>query len=343
MCEVSGDCPRVSVVMAVRDAAGTVEAAVDSVIGQTFGDFEFIVVDDGSRDGSVEIVQRVAAVDSRVCIVAREREGFVESLVHGTGLARGEYIARMDADDVAISTRFERQVASFDSDPKLAVVGSLVEIVSDGSVGSGMRRYEEWINGLCSHEDICRELFVESPLAHPSVMMRAEAVRAVGGYRVRPEWPEDYDLWMRMWRAGYRFGKVEEPLLRWRYSPESLSQTDSRYLPERFIAVKLHYLQQSYLQDEPREIMLCGAGAVGKRWIQALGREGMPVGRAIDVAPRKIGRTIHGARVIGVEDIPPPDDAFILCAVGAPGARPDIRAELIARGYTECRDFLFVA
>ena len=330
--------------MAVRDAVVTVAAAVESVIEQTFGDFEFVVVDDGSRDGSVEIVQELAAGDSRVRVVPRERKGLVESLVHGTGLAHGEYMARMDADDVAMPTRFERQVEMLDSEPEVGVVSSLVEIVSDGRLGSGMRRYEQWVNGLCSHDDICRELFVESPLPHPSVMMRAEAMRAVGGYRVQPEWPEDYDLWMRMWRAGYhRFAKVEEPLLRWRYSPESFSQIDQRYLPERFMAVKLHYLRESYLQDEQREIMLWGAGAVGKRWMQALAREGIPVTRAIDVALRKIGRTIHGAQVIAVEGIPPPDDAFILCAVGAPGARDDIRAELTARGYTECRDFLFVA
>ena len=335
MCEVSGACRRVSVVMAVRDAAATVAAALDSVLRQTFGDFEFFVVDDGSRDGSVEIAQEFAAGDSRVRVVAREWEGLVESLVHGMGLARGEYMARMDADDVAMPARFERQVEMLDNEPEAGVVSSLVEIVSDGRLGSGMRRYEQWVNGLCSHDDICRELFVESPLPHPSVMMRAEAMRAVGWYRVQPEWPEDYDLWMRMWRAGYRFGKVPEVLLRWRYSPQSFSQIDQRYLPERFMAVKLHYLRESYLQDEPREIMLWGAGRVGKRWMQALAREGIPVGRAIDVALRKIGRTIHGARIIAVAGIPPPDAAFILCAVGAPGARDDIQAELTARGYTE--------
>ncbi len=343
MYEVSGVGPRVSVVMAVRDAAVTVAAAVESVIEQTFGDFEFVIVDDGSRDGSVEIAQKFAAGDSRVRIVSREREGFVESLVRGAALAGGIYVARMDADDVAMPTRFERQVEMLDGEPEVAVVSSLVEIVSDGRLGSGMRRYEQWINGLCSHDDICRELFVESPLAHPSVMMRAEALRAVGGYRVQPEWPEDYDLWMRLWRAGYRFAKVEDRLLRWRYSPSSLSQTDGRYLPERFMAVKLHYLRQSYLHDERREIVLWGAGAVGKRWIQAFGREGLPIGRAIDIAPRKIGCTIHGARVISVEDIPSPAESFILCAVGAPGARDDIRSELTARGYLECRDFIFVA
>ncbi len=335
--------PRVSVVMPVRDAAATLGAAVESVLAQTFEDFEFVVIDDGSRDKSAEIAERFATRDPRIRVVTRQREGFVEALVRGTALAGGEYIARMDADDVAMPRRCERQVAVLDAEPDVAVVSSLVEIVSEKPLRSGMRRYETWVNGLLSHEDMCRELFVESPIPHPTVMMRAEAVRAVGGYRTEPVWPEDYDLWMRMWRAGYRFAKVPEVLLRWRYSPASLSHRHDRYSPEQFMAVKLHYLRESYLREEHREIILWGAGAVGKRWLRALARQEVPIARAIDVAPRKIGRTIHGARVIAVADVPPPEDAFILCAVGAPGARDDIRAELTARAYRECRDFLFVA
>jgi len=335
--------PGVAVIMPVRNAAATLAEAIESVLAQTFADFEFIVVDDGSRDDSLDIVTRFVQTDPRIRVIAREHAGFVESLIHAVEQVDSTYIARMDADDVALPTRFERQIELIESDPAVALVSSLVEIVSDSPIRSGMRRYEKWINGLQSHDDMCRELFVESPVPHPSVMMRTEALRAVGGYRLRPIWPEDYDLWMRMWIAGYRFAKVPEVLLRWRYGPTSLSQADLRYSLHQFIALKLHYLCRSYFKDERREIVLWGAGSVGKRWLQALAEQGICIGRVIDVAPRKIGRVVHGARVVGLDDVPLPEEAFILGAVGAPGARGDIRKQLTACGYAECRDFLFVA
>lgn len=335
--------PRVSVLMPVRNAAETVEATIESILAQTFDDFEFIIIDDGSTDETAYIVDIIGRRDRRVKLVSRRHTGAVKALVDGSELARGRFIARMDADDVAMPERLELQVALLENHPETAVVGSRVEIVADRPLRSGMKRYERWINALVTNDQIVRELFVESPLPHPSVTLRRDAFRAVGGYRVQPNWPEDYDLWMRFWEAGYKMEKTAETLLRWRYSGASLSQTDERYSLENFRAVKIHYLLKTRLRNESREIMMWGAGSVGKRWLIDLGRAGMDIGRVVDVAPRKIGKKIHGARVIGTDEVPHPDGAFILCAVGAPGARSDIRNELGGRGYSECEDYLFVA
>lgn len=335
--------PRVSVIMPMYNAAETVTAAIESILNQTFENLEFIVIDDGSTDHSADIVNKLARRDRRIKLVRQPHNGFVESLVIATELAQAPFIARMDADDISISKRIETQVATLENHPETAVLGSMVEIIADQPLQSGMKRYETWINGLLTHEQISRELFIESPLPHPSVILRTDALHAVGGYRVHPVWPEDYDLWMRLWQAGYKMEKTKKTLLRWRYSVTSLSQTDQRYSPKNFRAVKIHYLLKTYLRNEPREIIMWGAGSVGKKWLMTLPESGISIGRVIEVAPRKIGKTIHGADVIGVDDLPHPNDAFILCAVGAPGARNDIRNKLDQKGYSEGIDYIFIA
>ena len=153
----------------------------------------------------------------------------------------------MDADDVAEPRRLELQLDLLRRDPELVGCGCRVEYFPEGEVRDGARRYERWINSLIRPEDIERDLFVECPLAHPSFFLRSEAVRVVGGYR-DPGWPEDYDLVMRLWRAGHRFGSVPEVLLRWRERPDRLSRTDPRYSPEAFRRCKVHYLKRTLLE-----------------------------------------------------------------------------------------------
>lgn len=205
-----------------------------------------------------------------------------------------------------------------------------------------MRLYEEWLNGLMTHDEIVRDIFVESPFAHPSVMYRREVVMAVGGYQDRG-WPEDYDLWMRLWMAGAKFAKCAEVLLEWRDSPGRLSRTADAYSLMNFRRLKLHYLLLTYLRDR-REVTLWGAGRGGRWWGGELTRAGIRVRRYIDIDPRKIGRRR------GAAPVEPPDALrehlpgdFILGVVESRGARALIRAQLLEMDYVELEDFLFVA
>jgi hypothetical protein len=184
--------PRISVVLPVHNAEAFLAAAVTSVLTQTFRDFELIAIDDGSADASVEILHRLAQQDDRMIVVRQANAGIVAALNRGLALARGEFVARMDADDVACPERFARQMAFLDAHPDIAVVGSAITLID--AQGRTLRdvQYPE------SPVAVAAFLATGSPLAHPAAMMRRAAVLAVGAYRRVFEYAEDYDLWLRM-------------------------------------------------------------------------------------------------------------------------------------------------
>lgn len=335
-----GTAPAISVVLPFRNAAATLDTAIASIRDQTVADWELLLYDDGSEDASFGVAAGIAAQDARVRIVGRERCGIVAALQRACGEARGEFIARMDADDIAYPARFERQLALMRSADAPGLCGCLVR-ATGADLGEGGRRYHDWIDSLTDHDAMVRELFVECPIAHPTFFMRRDLFDAVGGYEDRG-WAEDYDLVLRLWQAGARFAKVPEVLLDWRHAPGRLSLTDSRYSLERFRALKRHYLESSVLRDVgTRAFVQWGAGEVGKCWLREWGEIRPEL--AVDIHPRKIGTRIHGFPVIAPDDLPPPGAVYILVAVGAPGARDEIRAWLTPRGYRETEDYRFIA
>ena len=329
---------KIEVVLPCFNAAATLPAALESIRGQTFEAWELIVFDDGSRDASAEVAAEFERIDTRIRTVRSRHVGIVEALRQACGEARGEFIARMDADDIAHPQRLERQLRVMHTTPDTAICGTQVKIAGPAA-GSGARRYETWINALVTHEDIVRELFVECPLPHPTFMMRRDAYELVGGYEDRG-WPEDYDLCLRFFLRGMKFGKVAEPLLEWTSSPGRLSMTDGRYSPASFREAKRHYLGLTFLKGR-ESFHQWGAGEVGKRWLREWPGPGPAA--AVDINPRKIGRRIHGVPIIAPEDLPGPGETVILVAVGAPGARGEIRQWFDAGGYRELIDYVFVA
>jgi hypothetical protein len=219
--------PRVSVVMPVRNGGSYLEPAVASILGQTFTDFEFVIIDDGSTDSTAEVLRRFQAADTRVRVHHREQAGVVASLNRGCDLARAAYIARMDADDIAFPERLARQVEFLDRHPRVAVVGSAV--VRIDASGREIKR------NTCptSHPDIVAALREYVCFTHPSVLVRAAALRAVGGYRRAYRDAEDYDLWLRL-AERYELANLSDPLLYYRIYP---GQVSVRQLDQQILSV----------------------------------------------------------------------------------------------------------
>ncbi len=330
--------PTVSIVLPVYDALDTLSRAVESIQAQRHRDWELIIVDDGSSDGSGSTADRLASADSRIVVLHEPHRGLVPALVDGCATARGEFIARMDADDVSHPDRLARQLAWFSEHPEGGLCGAQVRMAGQ-DIGSGRRRYESWLNSNTSHDEIVRELFVECPIAHPAFMMRRAAFEAVGGYRDF-DGPEDYDLIMRFWLGGYRLGNVPEVLLEWHEQPGRLSMTSPRYNEAAFRRFKRHWLHESRITGG-RPLYQWGAGEVGKRWLRE-----WPAGSleaVADIRPSKVGQRIHGHDVIRPEDFPAPGACFIVVAVGTPGARDEIRAHASRLGFHEGEDYCFIA
>lgn len=331
----------VSVVMPLRDALASVPAAVGSVLGQSMGDWELVVVDDGSVDGTGEWLEALALGESRVRAVRMGALGIVSALQKGCDVVRGRYVARMDADDVMAVDRLEKQLGLLESRPEVGLVSCLVGY---GGEGLGYAAHVDWINGLVEPEAMALRRFVEAPVAHPSVMFRRELLGRFGGYR-EGMFPEDYELWLRWMEAGVRFAKVPEVLLTWNDPPGRLSRTDVRYSAEAFFEMKAGYLAR-WLQREvaqERSIWLCGAGRVTRRRFAALGDHEVRLAGYVDVDPAKVGRELDGLPVVGLEGLPERERIFLLAGVGTRGVREALSGWLVERGWVEGRDFLLVA
>jgi glycosyltransferase involved in cell wall biosynthesis len=333
--------PRISVLVPCRDAAGTIQDALASVEAQTFDDFEVIVVDDGSADATLGILTAWARRDRRLRVLAGEPAGIVAALCTGLAAAQGEIIARMDADDVAHPDRFLQQIELLDANPGLAACGTGIRYFPRATLKGGARQYERWINGLISGDDIARDIFVECPIPHPTLMIRRSALDAVGGYR-DPGWPEDYDLVLRLWAADMPMAKVPGVLLDWRDGPDRLSRTDPRYSAGAFRRCKAEWLIRTRLRGRDG-VVVWGAGPVGKSMALELAGRGVRIVAFVDLDPRKIGQTIHGAPVIDPAGIDRFRGAFALASVAGPTPRARIRAALETAGWRETVDFCAVA
>ena len=298
-------------------------------------------MDDGSTDATLEILRDAAGQDSRLRVIRQEARGIVPALERARGEARGRYLVRMDGDDVAGPERLARQLDLAEDRADLVLVGTGLRYFPRRLVRDGSRRYEVWINGLRSHGDIVRDLFVECPIAHPTFFLRADAVEAVGGYRDRG-WPEDYDLLLRLWQAGGRFGKVPEVLLHWREHADRLHRVHPRYGAEAFRRCKVHFLRRTLLRGREGAVVW-GAGPTGKAFARALLDEGVRLRAFVDVDPRKIGQEIHGAVVVPPGEIHRFRGALALGAVGQEGGREQIRAALDRAGWRELVDYVAVA
>jgi hypothetical protein len=335
--------PRVSVLLPVRDAAATLGPCLDSLAAQTLEDHEVVAVDDGSLDGSAEALLERARADRRLRVLRRPRLGLVSALGAALAEARAPLVARMDADDVALSPRLALQVERLEQDATVDVLGCRVACAaSPGAVaGEGMRAYVEWQNTLLGHDAMARDRFVESPLVHPSVAARTSALRQLGGWRDF-DGPEDYDLWLRAFDAGLRFAKLGETLLEWRDSPGRLTRTDPRYAPARLLALKREALSRGALAGG-RDVVVWGAGPVGRAWSRALRAAGHQVRAFVEVDPRKVGRRRHGAPVVAVAEAGEWRGPLHLAAVGKKGARERIRAEGARLGLVDGVDLVAVA
>lgn len=210
------EAPLVSVVLSVHNGAAYLEEALQSIRRQTFCDFEFLVINDGSTDATRQILDRHAREDRRLRVFDEPARGLITSLNLGCRRARGKYLARMDADDVAVPQRLERQVEFLESHPAVGVVGGCVEYLLGGEPSG-----KYWtVPG--SHAAIMEILARHNCLIHPTVMMRRDCFERVGGYRPAFIAAEDYDLWLRMGEQS-ELANLSCVLLLYRFHPEQVS------------------------------------------------------------------------------------------------------------------------
>lgn len=212
--------PEVTVLMSVFNAGSYLDAAIWSIRNQSFSNFEFLIINDGSTDGSGDILERHALNDPRLRVISQENRGLIAALNRGIDEARSALIARMDADDIALQDRLAKQVAYMQREPCVGLLGGHIRLMdADGATGA-MIRFP------VGDAEIAHHMLYGSPVAHPTAMMRRNLVQSLGGYRAFYQHCEDYDLWLRISEHA-RIANVDECLLNYRRHAASVSSTYS--------------------------------------------------------------------------------------------------------------------
>jgi glycosyltransferase involved in cell wall biosynthesis len=209
--------PIVSVVMSVYKGERFLRESVESILDQGFCNFEFIIIDDGSTDSSASLLDSYQRNDPRVRVYHQENRGLVESLNCGCGLARGKYIARMDADDIAVRDRLMKQIEFMEEHPEVAVLGGAIEVIN--TVGKSLATHHYPIKNPEIQQAL---LHGDCPLVHPAILMRKDVFASVGGYRKVVIDAEDYDLWLRMADRS-QLANLEAVVLKYRRHPYQIS------------------------------------------------------------------------------------------------------------------------
>lgn len=332
--------PAISVLIPAYNAESTLQQALRSVQRQTEADWECVVVDDGSDDGTGRVALELASHDARFRVFRLAHGGIVTALNAGAELCRGELVARLDADDLMARRRLELQRRALDSDASLAGVGCHVRFFPRRAMTDGLRNYERWLRAIANAEAVEREVFVECPLAHPTLMLRRSALQAVG-YRDSP-WPEDYDLVLRLLQQGKRLGVVPQRLLHWRDGAGRLSRTSMRYSLPAFVECKAEFLASGFLRPVERYV-LWGFGDTGKALAEALARRGKHPSAIVELHPGRLGQLIRGVRVIPPDALRSLPREPLIVSVAGLTPRSEIRAALVDMGFVETRDFVCAA
>ena len=219
---------KVSVIMGIYNMSmedeSVVKMAVDSILNQTYKDFEFIICDDGSSDNTYKFIKKITKHDNRVIVIKNDKNrGLAYSLNHCLSIAKGKYIARMDADDISLPTRLEEEIKFLDKNLEYALVGCNVSFINDSNT--------VWKERILAEKPTSKSFLFTSPFVHPTVIMRRSVLDLLNGYRVEKitRRAEDYDLFMRMYAKGYKGYNMQKSLYYFRENDNAYKRRAYKY------------------------------------------------------------------------------------------------------------------
>ena len=276
--------------MPVKNAALFLDECIESIILQTYSNWELLAVNDHSNDDTVEVLQRFSAIDSRITILNNRNNGIIEALKTGYNISKGAFITRMDADDIMPKIKLEKLQKLLITSGKGFVASGLIKYFSDKPLGNGYIKYEQWLNDLSSKDLNYSEIYKECTIPSPCWMMWKDDFELCGGFN-SDVYPEDYDLAFRMYQSKMQPKCSNEILHLWRDSENRASRTDSNYKDNHFIPLKVkHFKDIDY--NPNNQLYLWGAGKKGKEIAQELKKSNIPF-RWLCNYQSKIGHNIY--------------------------------------------------
>ena len=280
----------ISIIMPVKNADLFLDECIESIISQSYSNWELLAVNDNSTDETLEILKRFSTLDSRITAVNNQKNGIIEALKTGYNISKGGFITRMDADDVMPKIKLEKLQKLLIISGKGFVATGLVKYFSEKPLGNGYIKYEQWLNDLSSKGLNYSEIYKECPIPSPCWMMWKDDFELCGGFNSET-YPEDYDLAFRMYQNKIQPKCSNEILHHWRDSENRASRINNNYKDNHFIPLKIkHFKDIDY--NPNNQLYLWGAGKKGKKIAQALLKNNIPF-RWLCNYQSKIGRNIY--------------------------------------------------
>ena len=332
--------PKVSVILPFYNADSSLNMAIESIASQSLKDFECILINNNSTDKSVEIAQTWIEKDKRFILIHEKKQGVVFASNAGSKQAQGKYIARMDADDWAYPNRLKSQAEFLDANPDYGAVAGLVEYISSSENTKGFANYVEWVNSIQTYDEILNSRFIELPIVNPSAMWRKDIAEKHGLYK-HGDFPEDYEMWLRWLSMGVKIKKLNEKVLKWYDSETRLTRTQAIYSVASFYRIKTKYLAKWLEKNNPfhPHIAVWGASRISRRRARMLLPYGIEIDCYIDIRRnRQLDK-----EVIYYNEIPPPNEMFILTYIKQRDARDEIQDFLHSKGYCEGKNHLLIS
>lgn len=332
--------------MPVKNAERFLQECLDSILQQSFIDFELIAVNDNSTDKSLEILQYYALQDDRIKILNSNGNGIIDALRLAFQESNGEFVTRMDADDKMHPEKLSQMHKSLqDCGPGHLIVG-LVEYFSEEGIGEGYKRYAKWLNSLTLKEENFSDIYRECVIPSPCWMLNRKDLIECDAFNPN-RYPEDYDLCFRFYKNKLKVKAVDSILHFWRDYPERSSRTDPNYLDNRFFDIKLHYfllLEYTELTD----LILLGAGKKAKYIARHLQEENIEYSWYTN-NPNKIGQEVYGVvqqnqnflTNIEDSDLVSKQSSRIIIAVSNPEEQKDLEVKLQAKQLALGKQYFF--
>ena len=331
----------ISVILPIFNSDKTLSKAIESVLDQSFTDFELIVIDNNSTDRSVEIITDFQKRDSRIQFIHERNQGIAYALNSGLKKSKFNFVARIDADDQMFPDRLEKQMNYLKEFREIDLVSGKVKYKNESSVKStnGLIQFVEQINSWKSTEEIFHHRFVESPIIHPSVMLRKTLFERYGNYSTQ-NIPEDYELWLRLFHEGVRMAKIDDYVVEWTDSSNRLTRTNPNYSPLAFDRVRVFYLKKWLEKIKPiHPIYAIGDGKMARRKIKMM----LDFGIQIQGMVGFLNNSDTFLPTISYHEIPIAGDYFFISLVSNRGKFNEVKEFLIDKNYEIEKDFILAS
>jgi glycosyltransferase involved in cell wall biosynthesis len=330
----------ISVIIPFFNAAETLDQAVQSIVEQSFTDWELILVDNNSTDQGRRVAEGWVQKDDRIRLLTEVKQGVAYAMNTGLQAAHYDMIARMDADDLTHSTRLEKQFSFMQLHPEVDVLATQVQFTSTLEHHKGFLNYVEWQNGLLSHEDIYNKRFVDASLVQATTLIRRATFERFGYYNTG-DVPDDFELWLRWFHLGMRCAKLPEVLYTWRDGLTRLSRSHPDYSTDSFDAMRFKWLSAFLKEERPsRPVIILGTSKLCRERARQLEEHGIKVKAFSDVS----GKPAMGYEFIAPDQLGPmASNAFLISMISQRGTGSRISSFLQEQGLAEGKDFLLSA